>query len=298
MKDSKFYDDWFDSLPWKTQKEIINGELAEIFRDEGGFIDNAGEWWEEAYEVAIEPEEYWYEMDPEWKDSIYRQYSGQSDSPLKEVFNVKENKMKEFDYKAYVTDNWLLKEAIDRNNQELQVGDSVMVKGRKGTYGPTEVTGFAQGGDEQYVKISGIEIDGKFTTMVGEWQVEKVDSINEAGAKKEAMEHKPSTRVKRLISILTREVQNSQSEDGILDLRPAGMDLTYTSEDGFEIGAYILSRGEDGEIYVSTGPEDDPMSEDDIALTELPNFLQESGASLHEVESLLDAMVEAVKSLP
>lgn len=174
MKDSKFYDDWFDSLPWKTQKEIINGELAEIFRDEGGFIDNAGEWWEEAYEVAIEPEEYWYEMDPEWKDSIYRQYSGQSDSPLKEVFNLKENKMKEFDYKAYVADNWLLKEAIDRNNQELQVGDSVMVKGRKGTYGPTEVTGFAQGGDEQYVKISGIEIDGKFTTMVGEWQVEKV----------------------------------------------------------------------------------------------------------------------------
>lgn len=49
-----------------------------------------------------------------------------------------------------------------------------MVKGRKGTYGPTKVTGFAQGGDEQYVKISGIEIDGKFTTMVGEWQVEKV----------------------------------------------------------------------------------------------------------------------------
>ena len=89
-------------------------------------------------------------------------------------FNVKENKMKEFDYKAYVTDNWLLKEAVDSNNQELQVGDSVMVKGRKGTYGPTEVTGFAQGGDEQYVKISGIEIDGKFTTMVGEWQVEKV----------------------------------------------------------------------------------------------------------------------------
>lgn len=51
MKDSKFYDDWFefyddwfDNLPWKTQKEIINGELAEIFRDEGGFIDNAGEW--------------------------------------------------------------------------------------------------------------------------------------------------------------------------------------------------------------------------------------------------------------
>ena len=113
-------------------------------------------------------------MDPEWKDSIYRQYSGQSDSPLKEVFNVKENKMKEFDYKAYVTDNWLLKEAVDSNNQELQVGDSVMVKGRKGTYGPTEITGFAQGGDEQYVKISGIEIDGKFTTMVGEWQVEKV----------------------------------------------------------------------------------------------------------------------------
>ena len=296
MKDSKFYDDWFDSLPWKTQKRIINGELAEIFRDEGGFIDNAGEWWEEAYEVAIEPE--WYEMDPEQKDSIYRQYSGQSDSPLKEIFNVKENKMKEFDYKAYVSDNWLLKEAVDRNNQELQVGDSVMVKGRKGTYGPTEVIGFAQGGDEQYVKISGIEIGGKFITMVGEWQVEKVDSINEAGAKKEAMEHKPSTRVKRLISILTREVQNSQSEDGILDLRSAGMDLTYTSEDGFEIGAYILSRGEDGEIYVSTGPEDDPMSEDDIALTELPNFLQESGASLHEVESLLDAMVEAVKSLP
>lgn len=237
-------------------------------------------------------------MDPEWKDSIYRQYSGQSDSPLKEVFNVKENKMKEFDYKAYVTDNWLLKEAVDSNNQELQVGDSVMVKGRKGTYGPTEVTGFAQGGDEQYVKISGIEIDGKFTTMVGEWQVEKVDSINEAGAKKEAIEHRPSTRVKRLISILTREVQNLQSEDGIIDLRPAEMDLTYTSEDGFEIGAYILSQGEDGEIYVSTGPEDDPMSEDDIALTELPNFLQESGASLHEVESLLDAMVEAVKSLP
>lgn len=58
MKDSKFYDDWFDSLPWKIQKEIING-----FRDEGGFIDNAGEWREEAYEVAIEPE--WYEMDPE-----------------------------------------------------------------------------------------------------------------------------------------------------------------------------------------------------------------------------------------
>ena len=115
-------------------------------------------------------------MDPERKDSIYRQYGGQSDSPLKEVFNfnVKENKMKEFDYKAYVTDNWLLKEAVDRNNQELQVGDSVMVKGRKGTYGPTEITGFAQGGDEQYVKISGIEIDGKFTTMVGEWQVEKV----------------------------------------------------------------------------------------------------------------------------
>lgn len=211
--------------------------------------------------------------------------------------NIKENKMKEFDYKAYLADNWLLKEAVDSNNQELQVGDSVMVKGRKGTYGPTEVTGFAQGGDEQYVKISGIEIDGKFTTMVGEWRVEKVDPINEAGAK-EAIEHKPTTRVKRLISILTREVQNSQSEDGILDLRPAGMDLTYTSEDGFEIGAYILSRGEDGEIYVSTGPEDDPMSEDDIALTELPNFLQESGASLHEVESLLDAMVEAVKSLP
>lgn len=162
--------DWFDSLPWKTQKEIINGELAEI-----GFIDNAGEWWEEAYEVAIEPEEYWqYEMDPEWKDGIYRQYSGQSDSPLKEAFNIKENRMKEFDYKAYVADNWLLKEAVDSNNQELQVGDSVMVKGRKGTYGPTKVTGFAQGGDEQYVKISGIEIDGKFTTMVGEWQVEKV----------------------------------------------------------------------------------------------------------------------------
>lgn len=58
MKDFKFYDDWFDSLPWKTRKRIINGELAEIFRDEGGFIDNAGEWWEEAYEVAIEPE--WY----------------------------------------------------------------------------------------------------------------------------------------------------------------------------------------------------------------------------------------------
>ena len=46
--------DWFDSLPWKTRKEIINSELAEI-----GFIDNAGEWWEETYEVAIEPEEYW-----------------------------------------------------------------------------------------------------------------------------------------------------------------------------------------------------------------------------------------------
>lgn len=87
-------------------------------------------------------------MDPEWKDGIYRQYSGQSDSPLKEAFNIKENRMKEFDYKAYVADNWLLKEAVDSNNQELQVGDSVMVKGRKGTYGPTKVTGFAQGGDE------------------------------------------------------------------------------------------------------------------------------------------------------
>ena len=60
-------------------------------------------------------------MDPEWKDSIYRQYSGQSDSPLKEVSSLKENKMKEFDYKAYVADNWLLKEAVD--SKEVLLGE-------------------------------------------------------------------------------------------------------------------------------------------------------------------------------
>lgn len=109
MKDSKFYDNWFHNLPWKTQQEVIDNDLADIFRDEGGFIDNTGEWWEEAYEVATEPEEYWLEMDPEWKDSIYRKYSDQSDSTP----NINENKMKEFDYKAYVADNWLLKEAQD-----------------------------------------------------------------------------------------------------------------------------------------------------------------------------------------
>lgn len=91
--------------------------------------------------------------------------------------------MEKFNYREYLAEGWLFREALDSNSQELQVGDSVMVKGRKGTYGPTKITGFAQGGDEQYVKISGIEVDGKFTTMVGEWRVEKVDSVNEAGAK-------------------------------------------------------------------------------------------------------------------
>jgi len=123
------------------------------------------------FETILDYYENAEDEDWEWETAYYDR-KRERERYRREKANLQESK--KFDYRRYLAEGWMFKEALDNNSQELQVGDSVMVKGRKGTYGPTKITGFAQGGDEQYVKISGIEVDGKFTTMVGEWQVEKV----------------------------------------------------------------------------------------------------------------------------
>lgn len=95
-------------------------------------------------------------------------------------------------------------------------------------------------------------------------------------------------------------VEELADEEGIVDLRPANLDLTWIDEDdedAEEIGAYILSLGEDGEIYVSTGSKDGPMVGDDVTLKQYCSLLQDSGASAHDVDIMLDSIVEALRIL-
>lgn len=61
----------------------------------------------------------------------------------------------------------------DRNGKELRIGDRVRIIVEKHTYEST-VTGFLQGGDEQYIKVSGVQVGGKWITLVGDWKVEKL----------------------------------------------------------------------------------------------------------------------------
>lgn len=94
----------------------------------------------------------------------------------------------------------------------------------------------------------------------------------------------------RLIPQISNLVSKLKDEEGLVDLRPAGMDLDWG-----EGGAYLLSQGEDGQVYVSTGPEDAPMMEDDVTLEELADLLQENGATGHEVDVFFDTILEALK---
>lgn len=96
---------------------------------------------------------------------------------------------------------------------------------------------------------------------------------------------------------LVKELADS---NGIVDLRPANLDLTWTDEeddDAEEIGAYLLSLGKDGKVYVSTGPEDNPKSGDTVTLERYCSLLQEHGAIAHDVDVMLDAIVEALEIL-
>lgn len=107
-----------------------------------------------------------------------------------------------------------------------------------------------------------------------------------------------------LINSITENVSKLKDEKGCLDLRQSNVDLTFKGVDRdvdgeteIELNAYLLSQDKNNVVYVSTGPRECPMSEDDETLEELVEDLRTFGAKSREVEAFLQSILKALEEI-